>query len=167
MVRVLFVCSGNICRSPLAEALFRRRIEEVGLAGKVRCDSAGTGAWHVGEPPCPGTLATLRRLGLSADGLIARQITDDDFHTFDYILSMDRENLALLERRRRKRFGDDPAAGPVIELLLRYAPEVGTLDVNDPYYNGLHDLTYRQVAAGIDGFVAHLLGEMGRLAHEA
>ncbi|CAM3472589.1 low molecular weight protein-tyrosine-phosphatase [Hydrogenibacillus schlegelii] len=167
MVGVLFVCSGNICRSPLAEALFRRRLEEVGLDGKVVVDSAGTGAWHVGEPPCPGTLATLRRLGLSADGLMARQVTDDDFHTFDYILAMDRENLAILERRRKRLFGDDPQTGPVIELFLRYAPELGVLDVNDPYYNGRHDLTYRQVAAGVEGFLKHLSGEMGRLAHEA
>lgn len=165
MLRVLFVCAGNICRSPLAEALFRHRVQEEGLQDVVSCDSAGTGAWHVGEPPCPGTLRTLKRLGISSEGLVARQVRPEDLTAFDYILAMDRENLEDLHRlaaRAGKTIGRADIAEPDggedarIELLLSYAPEIGTLDVNDPYYNGRHDETYRQVAAGVEGFWRHL-----------
>ncbi|PTQ52728.1 MAG: Low molecular weight protein tyrosine phosphatase [Brockia lithotrophica] len=155
-LRVLFVCMGNICRSPLAEMLFRHYVEALGLEGRVRCDSAGTGNWHVGEPPCEGTLATARRLGLRWEGVRARQIGPQDFAEFDYILAMDRENLIALERLLRA-YRVRPRGK--IDLLLAYAPHVGAEEVPDPYFDGRHEEVYVYVDEGVRGFLRHLLAE--------
>src|SRR3712207_4597481 len=94
MTSVLFVCLGNICRSPLAEAAFRDEADRLGLA--VTVDSAGTGDWHIGRPPDPRAAAVARRNGIDISGLRARQVAPDDFHRFDYIVALDVENLARL-----------------------------------------------------------------------
>src|SRR5215203_3154474 len=91
---VLFVCLGNICRSPLAEAAFRIEAERLGL--KAEIDSAGTGAWHAGEPADPRAQAVAARHGADIRGLRARQVTREDFHRFDHIVALDRDNLAQL-----------------------------------------------------------------------
>ncbi|MFI4915681.1 MAG: low molecular weight protein-tyrosine-phosphatase [Phycisphaerales bacterium JB060] len=123
---VLFVCLGNICRSPTAEGVFRSMLEEAGVADRVFVDSAGTGAWHVGKAPDARAQAAARRRGVDLSGLRARQVEADDLDAFDFVLAMDGANLAALEAMR---------PGKAMRMLV-FAPEAGTLDVPDPYYGG-------------------------------
>ncbi|HEU0222401.1 MAG TPA: low molecular weight protein-tyrosine-phosphatase [Paracoccaceae bacterium] len=125
--RILFVCLGNICRSPAAEGVFRALAAHEGLA--VLADSAGTGGWHVGEPPDPRMIAAAARRGYDLSGLRARQIARADFARFDRVLAMDRRNLRDLERIR-------PQGGAPLARLLDFAPELPLRDVPDPYYGG-------------------------------
>ncbi|WP_444438284.1 low molecular weight protein-tyrosine-phosphatase [Pseudomonas sp. A6] len=127
-MRVLFVCLGNICRSPTAEGVFRHKLREAGLEARVTVDSAGTGDWHVGKAPDARTRVAAMRRGYDLSALRARQVSAADFADFDLILAMDLSNLADLERLR----GGGPAE---LDLFLRrYA---GVLDeVPDPYYGG-------------------------------
>lgn len=148
-VRVLFVCMGNICRSPMAEAVFRQRVSEAGLAEHFVIDSAGTGSWHVGEPPHHGTLAILARHGIDANGQRARQITSADFERFDYIVAMDDENLYALRRMQRR-------GEAQVSLLLDHAPGLGIREVPDPYYSGGFDHVFRLVDAGSHGLLAYI-----------
>ena len=130
MVRVLYVCMGNICRSPTAEGVFRRLLDEQGLADHILVDSAGTHAYHVGEPPDLRSQAAARLRGIELGAQRARQVVAEDFFAFDRILAMDRDNLALLEASCP---GDQRHK---LALLLDYAPETGQSDVPDPYYGG-------------------------------
>jgi protein-tyrosine phosphatase len=123
-VRILFVCMGNICRSPTAEGVMRSLVREEGLEGRVVIDSAGTGGWHAGEPPDARATDAAQRRGIELGGA-ARQVEPEDFERFDLLLAMDRENLAALRRLAP----DDEARGKV-RLLL------GDRDVPDPYYGG-------------------------------
>lgn len=126
---VLFVCLGNICRSPTAHGVFEHKLREAGLAGRVRVDSAGTGDWHVGNPPDPRTVAAAARRGYDLSPLRARQVSGRDFEQFDYILAMDNSNLQALQRMKPARYSG------VLDLFLRQggAP---VLEVPDPYYGG-------------------------------
>lgn len=131
MAAVLFVCLGNICRSPLAEGVLAHLLDAEGLAGAVRVDSAGTGGWHVGEPPDPRSVEVARRNGVPLDGR-ARKVHVTDFREFTHVVAMDRDNLATLERLRERAGG-----GTVPRLLREWDPEArGSLDVPDPYYGG-------------------------------
>jgi len=121
MTSVLFVCLGNICRSPTAEAVFRARAGEAGIV----IDSAGTGAWHAGNPPDPRSRAEGERRGYSFAGQAARKVRVEDFREFDFILAMDASNLADLKAIRP----DDSTA-----LLSLFLPD--GVDVPDPYYGG-------------------------------
>jgi protein-tyrosine phosphatase len=132
-MRVLFVCLGNICRSPTAEAVMRELVRREGLEGAIEVDSAGTGDWHVGDPPDRRSAEAAARRGLVMDGA-ARQVLAGDFDEWDLLLAMDRENhrslLALAP--------DDDARGKV-RMLREYdleAVAAGDLDVPDPYYGG-------------------------------
>jgi len=130
MIRVLFVCMGNICRSPTAEGVFRQLLDERGLSDRVIVDSAGTHAYHVGEPPDTRSQAAARQRGIELGAQRARQVASEDFAAFDHILAMDRDNLARLE-------GDCPDdLHHKLGLLLDYAPHDGQQDVPDPYYGG-------------------------------
>ena len=125
--RVLFVCLGNICRSPAAEAAFQHAATEAGLASEFEVDSAGTGAWHVGEPADRRMREAGQRRGIKVTSL-ARQVSDQDFTTFDHILAMDLTNLRALQRQapvehRRK-----------IRLFRDLDPDAPGEDVPDPYY---------------------------------
>ena len=133
MPNVLFVCLGNICRSPTAEGVLRAIAarEYPGVALDV--DSAGTANYHVGEPPDRRTVAAARRRGYDLAGLRARQVQDEDFSRFDYLLAMDRANLKELESRRPK----DATAR--LALFLEFAPNAESLEVPDPYYGGTED----------------------------
>jgi protein-tyrosine phosphatase len=129
--KVLFVCLGNICRSPLAEGVFRHLVEEAGLTDAFEIDSAGTGDWHAGEPPDPRATAVALGHGVSVGGR-ARQVTPSDLHGFDHVIAMDRENLAALRDMAGAR-----GASARIGLLREHDAEAdGQQDVPDPYYGG-------------------------------
>ncbi len=128
--RILFVCMGNICRSPTAEAVVRRILEEEGLAGSFVLDSAGTHAYHVGEPPDRRAIAAARRRGIDMTPLRARVVTVEDFSSFDLILAMDEDNLSHLERVAPDAYRQR------LRLFLEFAPDCGTQSVPDPYYGG-------------------------------
>ena len=135
MVRVLFVCLGNICRSPMAEAVFMHKVRAAGLENEIEADSAGTGHWHVGNPPHQGTRAVLARNGIEYAHQ-ARQIVEADLDTFDYILTMDNQNL-----RDVREIG---AGRAVVCPFLAYAPGSSVREVPDPYlvggFEGVYDL---------------------------
>jgi protein-tyrosine phosphatase len=137
MVRVLFVCLGNICRSPMAEAVFSHLVIEAGLEDKIEADSAGTGHWHVGDPAHPGTLRMLAKQGIEYRGR-ARVFHPEDLNRFDYIVTMDNQNL-----RDVKAFGEAQAK---VAPLMDYAPEVKAREVPDPYYNGKYQEVYDLVS---------------------
>ena len=128
MTRLLFVCLGNICRSPAAEGVMRARAGAAGLA--VEIDSAGTGGWHAGEPPDRRMTAAAARRGVDLSGLRARQARPSDFSRFDLILAMDRGNFADLSRLR------PPGAPARLELMLDQADGPRGREVPDPYYGG-------------------------------
>ncbi|MDE3739579.1 MULTISPECIES: low molecular weight protein-tyrosine-phosphatase [Pseudomonas] len=128
-MRVLFVCLGNICRSPTAEGVLRHKLREAGLAGQVQVDSAGTGDWHVGKAPDARTRVAAQRRGYDLSQLRARQVEVDDFGHFDLVLAMDESNLANLHRLR-----PGNAAAELDLFLRRYQLELD--EVPDPYYGG-------------------------------
>ncbi|MGV6827549.1 MAG: low molecular weight protein-tyrosine-phosphatase [bacterium] len=130
MIKVLFVCMGNICRSPTAHGVFRKIVEDRELASKISIDSAGTHAYHVGNPPDERAQATAVRRGINLSDLRARQASAGDFSEFDYVLAMDEDNYQILaslcptdERHR-------------LRLFMDFAPELGIREVPDPYYGG-------------------------------
>lgn len=129
-MRVLFVCLGNICRSPTAEAVFRQLLTRSNTELEVEVDSAGIGDWHIGEPPDRRAQAAARRRGLDMSALRARQIVHEDFALFDLILAMDRQNLTELRRRAPAQYRER------VKLFLEFAPELEAHDVPDPYYGG-------------------------------
>lgn len=150
---VLFVCLGNICRSPLAEGVFRHLVRERGLEERFRIDSAGTGAWHVGEPPDRRSAEVAARNGVSLDGQRARQVRPDDFDDFDVVVAMDRDNLRTLERMR--------SGSRARLLLLRdHDPEPGDGEVPDPYYGGPggFDAVYEMVRRSAEAMLDDLAG---------
>lgn len=144
---VLFVCLGNICRSPLAEGIFRRMAAEQGV--EVEIDSAGTGDWHLGHAPDHRAQAVADKNGLDISALRARLVTLEDFRRFDHIVAMDASNLANLEAMRP----DDASA--TLARLLDFADGVDLIDVPDPYQGGPEgfDETFRLVEAGAKGLL--------------
>ncbi|MEO0881990.1 MAG: low molecular weight protein-tyrosine-phosphatase [Pseudomonadota bacterium] len=145
MTRVLFVCLGNICRSPGAEGVLRAKAKSRGIA--VAVDSAGTGGWHVGDPPDDRMRAAALDRGYDLSAQRARQVSPDDFETFDYILAMDASNLATLKDIA------PPGHGAVLRKLL------GKDDVPDPYYGG--EDGFEHVLDLLEGAVDELLEEIG------
>lgn len=129
-VSVLFVCMGNICRSPTAEAVFRQYVENAGLSGHILIDSAGTHDYHIGDPPDLRTRHAAQQRGYDMSGLRGRQVEGEDFHRFDYVLAMDKANLAALQRLM------PPASDAQVRLFLEYARHHAVLEVPDPYYGG-------------------------------
>lgn len=150
--RVLFVCMGNICRSPTAEAIARQKLQRAGIDAWVKVDSAGTHGYHVGSPPDPRAQSHAQRRGYDLSALRGRQVGPTDFARFDLILAMDWDNLALLEescpeQHRRK-----------LRLLMEFAPDTGSPTVPDPYYGGPQGFenTLNLIEAAVDGLVAYL-----------
>ena len=126
-LHILFVCLGNICRSPTAEGVFRHLVEQENLTGQIHIDSAGTSAYHLGEPPDQRAQAAAQKRGIDLSGLRARQTTQEDFTRFDFILAMDDDNHAKLLRQC------PPGEEKRVRLLLEFAPDAGRSNVPDPY----------------------------------
>lgn len=150
MVRVLFVCLGNICRSPMAEAVFAHQVRAAGLEKVIEADSAGTGDWHIGEQPHRRTRALLKERKIACTHA-ARLVTPADLGTFDYVLTMDHQNLADV-----RALGTGRA---VVQPFLDYAPHLPLREVPDPYFTGDFDETYALVGAAADGLLAAIRAE--------
>ncbi|WP_424971184.1 low molecular weight protein-tyrosine-phosphatase [Dinoroseobacter sp. S76] len=147
-VSILFVCLGNICRSPTAEGVFRHLAEAVGA--DVTCDSAGTSNWHVGGPPDGRAVAEARRRGIDLSGLRARQVTPEDFTRFDLIYGMDRSNIANLEALR-------PAGNETpVALFLSERSGAGPYEVPDPYYEDNFPEVFDMLSDASRGLLARL-----------
>ncbi|HEU0069723.1 MAG TPA: low molecular weight protein-tyrosine-phosphatase [Alphaproteobacteria bacterium] len=129
-VSVLFVCMGNICRSPTAEGVFRDIVATAGLSAAIRTDSAGTHDYHIGEPPDPRSIKAAAARGIDISDLRARQVTRADFSRFDYVLAMDAQNHQALVRLCKADARD------CVRMFLDFASETKTREVPDPYYGG-------------------------------
>lgn len=153
MIRVLFVCLGNICRSPTAHGVFRQMVENAGLADQVLVDSAGTAAWHIGKAPDQRSARHAALRGYDLSPLRARQAVADDFYQFDYVLAMDKENLLNLQQIC-------PAGAPVEPrlLLADFAQSFNQLEVPDPYYGG--DAGFEQVLDLVEDACQGLLADI-------
>lgn len=151
---VLFVCLGNICRSPSAHGVFREAVGGAGLAGRVTIESAGTGDWHIGKPPDRRASAAAAARGVDLGDLRARQVVADDLDRFDYVLAMDADNLADLERMARAR----GAVKARIALFGTYSAAYADAPVPDPYFGG--DRGFEHVLDLIEDASAGLLDEM-------
>lgn len=142
MLRVLFVCLGNICRSPMAEAVFREYVKTEGLQDHFFIDSAGLGGWHVGQGPHRGTKEILKKYNIPDEGLVARRIEINDLDKFDYIIAMDDDNIRGIERLRT----EHPQA--YVTKLMDFVPDSAEKNVPDPYYTGNFEQVYQLVSAG-------------------
>jgi protein-tyrosine phosphatase len=129
-IGVLFVCMGNICRSPTAEGFFRKVVEDAGLSGRIRIESAGTHAYHAGAAPDRRAQAAAKRRGITLSHIRARRISDEDFESFDYIFAMDRDNFGELLGRAPAEHRDK------VKLFLDFAGAGRAAEVPDPYYGG-------------------------------
>jgi protein-tyrosine phosphatase len=144
-IKVLFVCLGNICRSPMAEAIFQQLVDDAGLTDKFQIDSAGTGDWHVGEKAHPGTRAILAEHGIGYNGR-SRQITTKDMADLStYIITMDQSNSNNLTRQ----FGKHPNQ----QRLLNFSTQKAESDVPDPYYTNNFEYVYQLVTDGCQGLL--------------
>lgn len=148
MIKVLFVCHGNICRSPMAEFVFKDMVKKAGRADDFYIASAATSTEEIGNPPHRGTKAILNRLGISYDGKYAVQITPADYDKYDYIIGMDSANIKNMYRT----FGNDKAHK--IYKLLEFAGL--SRDVDDPWYTGRFETTYNDILMGCEGFLSFL-----------
>ena len=155
MTRVLFVCMGNICRSPMAEGIFRRALHDAGMAHEVEVDSAGTHAYHVGDAPDPRAQQAVRRRGADIGQLRGRQVTDADFDHYDYILAMDGDNYNRLIRRAPARHHGK------IRRLLSFSRKYPNLDVVDPYYGGAQGFedNLDMIEDAVQGLLKDIAGE--------
>lgn len=148
---ILFVCTGNICRSPAADGVMRKLVRDAGLAAEVQVDSCGTQGWHVGDPPARPGIERARLRGYDLTPLRARQLAPGDYERFDLILAMDRGHL--------RRLTDSPAALKAdIRLFMEAAPNAGALEVPDPFYGGVEDYDHALdlIEAGCRGWMRHL-----------
>lgn len=149
---VLFVCLGNICRSPLADAVFQHKINEAGLAEQVTVDSAGTGDWHIGREADPRSQAVGKENGYDLSALRARQVSTVDFEHFDIVLAMDKKNLADLQVMQPSDYQGE------LKLFLEFATESSLKEVPDPYYGGDDGFTHvlALVEDACDGLLKHV-----------
>ncbi|MBR8254023.1 low molecular weight protein-tyrosine-phosphatase [Burkholderia ambifaria] len=151
-VAICFVCLGNICRSPTAEGVMRHQVDAAGLAEHIAIDSAGTGDWHVGEPPDTRAQAAARTRGYDLSALRARQVSAADFERFDLLLAMDEANLAELRRRCPPQYRDK------VCLLMEFAAGAAETEVADPYFGGAQG--FEQVLDQVERACAGLLGAL-------
>ena len=153
-VKVLFVCMGNICRSPTAQGVFERLVQSQGLADRILIDSAGTHAYHVGNPPDKRSQAAAKNRGLDLSGQRARKVTSEDIEEFDYVLAMDRTNLEdlkdLLAVSQQER----------VRLFMTFAEHWNVVEVPDPYYGG--ERGFERVLDMVEDAAAGLLDHIRR-----
>lgn len=152
-IAVLFVCTGNICRSPTAEGVFRDRVVRAGWQNRFLIDSAGTGGWHIGNGPDPRSVATARARGVDIAALRARQLCVDDFQNFQHLMALDETHLDHMIRMKPE------GAQAQISLLMQHEPTLTWRNVPDPYYGGQKDFdhAYDLIARGVEGLLAALM----------
>ncbi len=150
MIRLLFVCLGNICRSPLAEGLVIHHAKQQGILDRLEIDSAGTGAWHIGNPPDSRSIAVAEKHGVDISGQKARKIKQDDFDLYDYLFAMDKSNLADL-----RSLSPDEHHGK-IRLFTHYGEGQKDQEVPDPYYDDGFDDVYAMIDHAAEQLVLHL-----------
>ena len=152
-VKVLFVCLGNICRSPTAQGVFAEKARQRHLAAKITIDSAGTGGWHTGVPPDRRSQQAAKARGYDLSALRARKVDEQDFYTFDYVLAMDKQNLVDLQAM------SPPDSRAAVKLFLSYGKSITAQEVPDPYYGGARGFEYvlDLVEAASDGLLDDLV----------
>lgn len=158
-IKVLFVCMGNICRSPTADAVFRHHVKAAQVDHLIEVDSAGTHAYHIGNPPDERSQHTALKRGYKMDDLRARAVETRDFEEFDYILAMDKENLQLLKQRSPQDYHEK------IRLFMHYGANYdGDTEVPDPYFGGHQgfELVLDMVEEASQGLLAHLRAHINR-----
>lgn len=158
MIKVIFVCLGNICRSPMADAVFQQIVKDAGLSDKIMVDSAGTSRYHIGDPAHRGTLDILKKHDISYLGR-ARQFLAHDLEVFDYILAMDQSNLSNIQAMVKRE-----QENAVVELFLQQAYDnkmVDVLEVPDPYYSNRFDEVYDLVYKGSQALLARIRDDHG------
>ncbi len=149
MIKILFICHGNICRSPMAEFVMKDMVKKAGLESRFQIASAATSTEETGNPVHRGTREKLRQVGISCAGKTARQLTRSDYAAYDYLIGMDTWNI----RNMHRMLGGDP--DKKIYKLLEFAGS--TQDVADPWYTGDFETTYRDVVAGCQGLLSKLI----------
>ncbi len=158
MIRVLFVCTGNVCRSPMARGVLERVLDRAGLMGRVEVDAAGTHTFHLDAPPDPRAQEAMARRGIDISGHRARRLAPKDFQRFDYMLAMDQDNYRFLQESRT------PSAETVIRLFMEYAPHFRMLEIPDPYYGSgwWFDRVLDMIDAAAEGLLAELRERLDR-----
>ncbi|EPX1932828.1 low molecular weight protein-tyrosine-phosphatase [Listeria innocua] len=149
MVKVVFACLGNICRSPMAEGLFRKEVANAGLTDEIEIDSAATGTWNLGKPPHRGTREVLKKHGINYEAMRARKVTDADFEQADYIIGMDQNNIADLNALNKNK-------DVTIRSLMSFVSGKEEEEIPDPYYTGDFDETERMVTEGVKALLAFI-----------
>ncbi len=160
-MKVLFVCMGNICRSPLAEGVFQHHVDARGRSD-ISCGSAGTIGFHVGAQPDERSMAVALENGIDISHQRSQKITPNDLYEYDYIIAMDRDNLRNIEGLKRDASNGLKGNMAKVELLLSYAPHLKESEVPDPYYGGSEGFSYcyHLVNEGAKGLLGHILKEI-------
>ena len=148
MINVLFICHGNICRSPMAEFMFKDLVAKRRIADKFHIESAAVSSEEIGNPVYPPAKRRLAQAGISCEGKRARKVTKKDYETFDYLIAMEEYNLSRLNRII------DKDSENKVHLLLDFTDRKG--DIADPWYTGNFDITYNDIQEGLEGFLKYL-----------
>ncbi|WP_077624324.1 low molecular weight protein-tyrosine-phosphatase [Sediminibacillus massiliensis] len=155
MIKVLFVCLGNLCRSPMAEAIFRDMVKKQGLENKIAIDSAGIGHWHIGELPHEGTRKQLDQVSISYEGITARKIVEEDWDNFNYIIAMDENNM---EDLRIIREADDKM---VVAKMMDFVKDAEETNIPDPYFSNNFNHVFQLIEQGCKGLLERI-----KLSHQ-